>query len=700
MQRIVFACILFFTGTWSLSLAAAPVTTGSLVNEMTDLRRLTEFPEPFYKTVQFSSYDHQSRLPGGPGWFRNSDGFGGESIPYFEGVVMHPPEGGGRGTYLVCDVQGPGAIVRTWSARIAGEVRVYLDDHENAVFDGPAEQFFMRLYAPYCGEAGIGEEVLAGTFFQRDAAYCPVPFAKRCRVLWIGDVRQTHFYQLQVRCYEAGTAVETFTPGDLKANADAILRVARILADPDRAWPYASKEQAQSFEVPVEAGTSQPAIELSGPQAIERLSLRVEAADRDLALRQTIMRVICDDYPWGQVQSPVGDFFGAAPGVNPYTSVPFSVSADGTMTSRYVMAFSEKCRILFENLGEQPVRVHGEVLPMAYTWDPDRSMHFRARWRIDHGVLGSGAAPQDMPYLIANGAGVYVGSVTYVLNPNEVPSSGGNWWGEGDEKIFVDEDERPSTFGTGSEDYYNYSWSSSDIFFYPYCGQPVNDGPANRGFVTNNRWHILDPLPFRERLSFYMELFPHERNFDMAYGRIGYHYARPGLMDDHVLITREDVRRQVLPRTWMPAARGAAEGAMFYQTEDVVTGGASGAVMVKNPLWAGGALYRWQPKSVGAELVLQFPIEKARKYSVMLVCALDKDAGKISMTVDGQDVGFGGRAGMVDLYAPSRTLSRCFGGRAVELGAGSHTVAVQYEGGPGGAAQGSIGIDFVWVQRR
>jgi len=70
------------------------------------------------------------------------------------------------------------------------------------------------------------------------------------------------------------------------------------------------------------------------------------------------------------------------------------------------------------------------------------------------------------------------------------------------------------------------------------------------------------------------------------------------------------------------------------------------------------------------------------------------------MTVDGQDVGFGGRAGMVDLYAPSRTLSRCFGGRAVELGAGSHTVAVQYEGGPGGAAQGSIGIDFVWVQRR
>ena len=36
--------------------------------------------------------------------------------------------------------------------------------------------------------------------------------------------------------------------------------------------------------------------------------------------------------------------------------------------------------------------------------------------------------------------------------------SAGGWWGEGDEKFFVDGEKFPSTFGTGSEDYFGYAW--------------------------------------------------------------------------------------------------------------------------------------------------------------------------------------------------------------------------------------------------
>ena len=61
------------------------------------------------------------------------------------------------------------------------------------------------------------------------------------------------------------------------------------------------------------------------------------AQDMDKALRQTVLEIRCDGHPWGQVQSPVGDFFGAAPGINPYQSLPFSVLSDGTMISRFVM---------------------------------------------------------------------------------------------------------------------------------------------------------------------------------------------------------------------------------------------------------------------------------------------------------------------------------------------------------------------------
>jgi hypothetical protein len=314
------------------------------------------------------------------------------------------------------------------------------------------------------------------------------------------------------------------------------------LADPANAWPYASQREPQPIKITIAPGKQQEAFKLAGPAALERLTLKVSAADLDRALRQTILQVICDDYPWGQVQAPVGDFFGAAPGINPYDSVPFTVQPDGSMICRYWMPFAKSMRVVLENRGQQPVEVTGSALPAEYAWNDATSMHFRARWRVDHGLVGSNRAIQDMPYLIARGAGVYVGTALMLLNPSNAPSPNGNWWGEGDEKVFVDDDVRPSTFGTGAEDYFNYAWSEPDIFTYPYCGQPRDDGPANRGFVTNNRWHILDCLPFEHSLSFYMELLCHGHVPGMSYARIAYHYARPGLMDDHVPITDEDVR--------------------------------------------------------------------------------------------------------------------------------------------------------------
>ena len=76
------------------------VTTGSLYEEMIDMVGLAEFPEPAYETVQFSSYDRRSNLPGGGDWFANSDGFGNEPIPGFEAVLREPGEDG-IGEYLM-----------------------------------------------------------------------------------------------------------------------------------------------------------------------------------------------------------------------------------------------------------------------------------------------------------------------------------------------------------------------------------------------------------------------------------------------------------------------------------------------------------------------------------------------------------------------------------------------------------------------
>lgn len=670
------------------------ITTESLVRQMIDMHNLAEFPVPAYKTVQFSSHDHRSTIPDGPDWFANSDGFGREPVPNFEAVLREPNQEG-IGEYLVCDVVGPGAIVRTWTAAINGTIRMFLDDADTPTFDGPAAEFFKDPTGRYAQAAGVDAGLFAGTFQQRDACYLPIPFARHCRIVWTGDVQKIHFYEVQIRCYESESKVRAFRPGDLKEFRKTFERVAQSLADPQQAWPYASNRDVLPIECDVIPGAEEELLAIEGPAAIERLTLKLTATDLDAALRQTILHIVFDDYPRAQVESPLGDFFGAAPGINPFDSAPFSVEPDGTMTCRYVMPFARSCRVLVQNRGKQPVAVTGSVLPVDCVWDEETSMHFRARWRVDHDLVAdTGGGVQDLPFLVARGRGVYVGTSSILLNPNPIPSSHGNWWGEGDEKIFVDDDLRPSTFGTGSEDYYNYSWSSSDIFLFPYCGQPRNDGPANRGFVTNNRWHILDALPFQDRIAFYMELFSHERTPGVSYARVAYHYGQPGIMDDHMGLTDEDVRLLELP-AWMPAARMGARNATFHQMEEILD---TEVTCVEGRLWAGDRLAVWRPEKVGDEISLTVPVAEAGRYVLRFTAAQTPRSGKFSAFLAGKPLGLA--EGPVDLFVPHRTLLRTFSSPRLELNEGEHQITLRYEGGPADVSQPEIGLDFLWVQKQ
>jgi len=531
-------------------------------------------------------------------------------------------------------VAGPGTIVRTWTAKISGKLRVYLDDIDKPLYAGPAQDFLLHPYDTFINEAELGSVVLDGTFYQRNAAYCPMPFEKRCRIVWIGNVKNIHFYEVQIRKYAAGTKVKTFSPAELKAAGQQVSKVANVLRNPQKRWPYASKQEPVEISADLGPHKLDQVLSLEGPGAIERLTLKLNAEDLDLALRQTILRIRCDGSRWGQVESPLGDFFGSAPGINPWNSVPFTVESDGTMTCRYVMPFADSMKIEIYNRSKQAVQIRGSALPVDYEWNDKTSMHFYARWRITHDLKPSGNDVRDMPYVLASGRGVYVGTALMLLNPNPIPSPYGSWWGEGDEKIFVDDDMQPSTFGTGSEDYFNYSWSSSDIFLHPYCAQPRNDGPANRGFVTNCRWHILDPLPFQKRINFYMELYPHEWTPNISYARIGYFYGQPGLTDDHEPITMENLRHLKLPANWKPAARKGAGGAVFHEAETLV-GKPDKVSTIQNRLWTRNELMVWHPKQVGETLTLELPIERSGKQAIRLIIARTPTSGKVSFTLDG-----------------------------------------------------------------
>ena len=684
-----------FVLTTACGVGPTPVTTGSLFKEMDDLTALARFPEPAFRTVQFSSFDRRSSMPEGPGWFANADG-GGEPIPNFE-KVLKTPGADGLGEYLMVDIPGPGAIVRLWTASISGLVRFYVDDLEHPLYEGEAEGFFRRPYDVFGEMKAVDRERFRSTVYQRDASYAPIPFAKRLRVIWIGKLDDVHFYHIQVRRYAAGTAVVSFRPDDISKYKETIDRVTLALADPDARPASPSAKPARAFEVFLAPGEKKEVIKLDGPGALDMFRLRLQADDLDTALRQTVLNIVCDGFPRGQVQSPVGDFFGAAPGVNPYRSLSFSVAEDGRMTCRFVMPFEKSLRLILENRGRQAVRADVEVVPRDFAWD-ERTMHFRARWRVDHNLIASDEDVQDLPFLLARGKGVYVGTTSILLNPATVPTSWGNWWGEGDEKVFVDEDKFPSIFGTGSEDYYNYSWSSPDIFFFPYCGQPRNDGPGNRGFVSDFRWHILDRIPFADSIDFRMELCSHERTAGLSYARTGYYYARPGTIDDHKAIMPDDLRELRLPEAWQPAARFGAGNSVFYAAEEILAD-RKNTTLRQGRLWAGGQLLVWTPEKTGERKKLKIVVDSPGKTQVHITAALTPKSGRAAAWIDGHPAGGMGKPETIDLYESFRTLLRTFSLEPMELPPGEYTLIIEYKGANPGISRPEIGLDFVWVQK-
>ena len=344
-----------------------------------------------------------------------------------------------------------------------GKIRLFLDDTDHPVYEGGAQDFFWKTADMLSGNSG--KPGYADMFRQFDATYFPIPFSRRCRIEWIGDIREIHFYHVGLRVYDPGVNVRTFSATDFKIVSEKIEEISNLMKNPDKGNAPGT-EQVEIPETDLPAFSKKEIFYSTGTKAIEYFSLRISADNIENALRKSILTISFDDSSVPQIQAPVGDFFGSAPGVNPYNSLPFSVDADGTMICRFIMPFRRSARIEIENNSSENIGIKGAIRTNTFNWEEGKSMHFRARWKIDKGLTASWFDSKsnnvpDIVYLMASGSGRVVGTAAYLYNPSNATTSWGNWWGEGDEKIFVDQDTFPSFFGTGSEDYFNYSWSSS-----------------------------------------------------------------------------------------------------------------------------------------------------------------------------------------------------------------------------------------------
>ena len=152
----------------------------------------------------------------------------------------------------------------------------------------------------------------------------------------------------------------------------------------------------------------------------------------------------------------------------------------------------------------------------------DASRYLHARWGST-GVVES-QPKRDLDIAHLTGEGAYVGTHLVVVNPID------EWWGEGDEKIYVDGDPAPTWFGTGTEDYFGYAYFDLALFSAPYHAQSRSGVTTQVGHVSLLRLHVLDPIRFRSSIDFDLELWAWVPS-EIAMHWVSYWYARDASHD-------------------------------------------------------------------------------------------------------------------------------------------------------------------------
>jgi hypothetical protein len=357
------------------------------------------------------------------------------------------------------------------------------------------------------------------------------------------------------------------------------------------------------------------------------------------------------------------------------------VTDQALMWSRWVMPYRASAELAVRNLGDQPVRLHIEIDEAPYAWN-DRSMHLHAGWRVARDVPTR--PKSDWNYVTVSGQGVFVGAAYTLANPVRA------WWGEGDEKIYVDDEAFPSHFGTGTEDYFGYAWSRPDVFTHAYHNQPRSDGPKNYGRSAVNRWHVLDAIPFMRALRFDMEIW-HWRDVVLPeMSVVSYWYARPGATCNLGVPPAEALRVVDAPPFAMERVPGVLEGEALEIGEHTGTAGPHDLDGCSN-----GQNLRWWGAAPRDTLTLTFSVTDSGRYRLFARFVQCHNYGLFRLTVNGQPAGL-----PVDLYNPEYRITpeRALG--EVELRAGANELKVEIIGAHGDAEKGyRFGLDYLRLRR-
>ncbi len=230
---------------------------------------------------------------------------------------------------------------------------------------------------------------------------------------------------------------------------------------------------------------------LDGPGMITHIWVTV--ADNEYAWPRLLrLRVYYDGEKTPSVDAPLGDFFGVGHGYerNLDSAMVRDSSFGRARNSYWPMPYRKSCRVTVTNEGNRYVySYYYHVDYRKYDALPADVGYFHAYYRQERP-----AAPgRNYTFLSIRGKGQYVGTVLNIIQAQV------SWFGEGDDLFYVDGAAHPQIYGTGSEDYFNEAWGlrvSTGLW----TGTPTAEGERVGSRLTGYRWHVPDPIPFKQSL--------------------------------------------------------------------------------------------------------------------------------------------------------------------------------------------------------
>lgn len=674
--HLLFLMVVFFAGI-SNSIGQT-ISTESLLEEMVNRENITRSPEPAYVVGQFSSYDRNSTEVNGSTWFANWD----------RSQWIRIENNQGRREFVMMDIDGPGAIVRFWLTVASyggnGILRIYIDNNESPVVEGDVFEILSgEALTNYPLSASVSDQI---DFFKRGHnLYFPICYGEHCKVTYESDALaeepgaktgEALYYNINYRTYKDDTDVQSFTKEDLIEYADVIQSTSDKLLSND----VDLSEGNQNVETYAFSSTLEPddilTQSIKNSKAIQKLRFKINAENYEQALRSTVLSIEFDGEQ--TVWCPAGDFFGTGYKLSPFNTYNFSVTENGYMECRWLMPFQNGCVVKIQNFGEQNVTIEdGLIETVNYTWN-EKSMHFGAGWFEQYQLhTGDGGRSMnavnenmfDVNYVTLEGKGVLVGSGVTLFNT--VP----HWWGEGDEKIYIDNEEFPSHFGTGTEDYYGYAWCRPERFEHPFIAQPDGSGNLTAGYTVNQRYRMLDAIPFNEKLQLDIEMW-HWKAAYINHAPVTYWYMQPGGESNRKEEKDHVVNKVVLDLSdyfsKSPNDKGRLEAEYLKASCD------QGTVVQQNLSqfnWSNDSQVWWKDGSIGSTLTLPFEINIEGEYEIHLSLTKANDYGIFDVHLNGNEV-----LSNYDAYNGNGVINEIVSIGVHVLTKGEHTLKISLKG--------------------